>query len=140
MNLNLGFNYLWVYGNIIMTLPFLYSGYCRFIKRNTFESLDTDHICRVLLIFSWIFYILDILVKVSALGTDGICEKAFLIHHIGALITIPPLFLNDYIPWWVSPLGWMHGIFRIWPQHFWLNYIYVGFVFLFQFKIHRKPV
>ena len=139
MNLNVALNHLWIYGNILMTAPFLLSGINRFIYRHSQAPLWTDHITRVLLVFSWVFYCIDILVKYSSLGTDGICEKAFLIHHLGALLTIPPLVINEYIPWWVSPLGWMHGVFRIWPQHFWLNYIYVGFVFVFQAGMHLDP-
>jgi hypothetical protein len=73
MNLNLALNYLWIYGNIAMTFPFLASGIWRFLHRKSCEPLWTDHVVRVLLIFSWLFYVLDILVKTSTLGADGVC-------------------------------------------------------------------
>jgi hypothetical protein len=112
-------NTIWVYGNILMIVPFLTSAVIRLYNKGDHDlkrNLWTDHLCRVLLIFTEIFYIFDILVKYRVDGIDHFCEKTFLIHHVGTLFLLPPLFLNRYIPWWVSPVGFMHGFLLAFPQ------------------------
>ena len=110
-------NNFWIYSNMFMIIPFFLAGLNRFIHRG--KSLDSplwsDHITRFFLIVTWIFYILDILVKYPVDGIDSFCEKGFFIHHLSSLFLLPPLFINRYIPWWVTPIGWMHGILLYMP-------------------------
>lgn len=102
-------NWLWITGNIAMIIPFLTSCFVRFFNQDINKYLWTDHFARFFLFFSWCFYIFDMIVKYQVDGADTICEKAFFIHHGSSLILLPPLILNSYIPWWVCPIGFMHG-------------------------------
>jgi hypothetical protein len=47
--------------------------------------------------------------------TRFFCKKTFLIHHMGSILIIAPLIINRYIPWWVNPIGFMHGFLMAWP-------------------------
>lgn len=137
-----GLNNIWYYGNIIMIAPFLIAGIWRFLNRGSHDlkkHLWTDHITRVLLIFTETYYVFDIIVKYQIDGIDRFCDKAFLIHHIGTLMLLPPLFLNRYIPWWVNPIGFMHGFLIAFPRLELLNYLYAVFVFIFQYGLYQSP-
>ena len=135
-------NNIWVYGNIIMIVPFLISTVSRLFNKGGHDlklHLWTDHICRVMLVFTEIFYVFDIIVKYRVDGIDQFCEKTFFVHHVGTLFLLPPLFINRYIPWWVPPVGFMHGFLLAFPQYELLNYVYVVFVFLFQYGLYQTP-
>lgn len=72
-------------------------------------------------------------------GGDTICQKSFFIHHIASLFVISPLFLNEYIPWWANPIGFLHG-FCIWfPDFEPLNYIYASALMFFHYMMFQKP-
>ena len=134
-------NNFWVYSNIWMILPFLISGLNRFLHRgrNLHHHLWTDYITRILMFVTWVFYLVDTWVKYHADGIGTLCLKAFFIHHISSIFILPPLFINKYVPWWVSPIGWMHGFLLFLPHIFWLNYLYVGLVFVFHYGLYQKP-
>ena len=87
----------------------------RFKQPSMDKILWTDNLARISLIFTCIFYVFDIYVKYQIDGGDTICQKSFFIHHTASLLLIPPLFLNSYIPWWVNPVGFFHGICIFFP-------------------------
>ena len=68
-------NNFWIYSNIFMIVPFFLAGLNRFIHRG--KTLDaplwSDHITRFFLVVTWLFYILDILVKYPEDGIDTFC-------------------------------------------------------------------
>ena len=109
-------NKLWINANILLILPFMISCFCRFFNTDMKKDLWTDHFARFFLAFSWAFYIFDMAVKYPVDGADSVCEKAFFIHHSSSLIILPPLILNRYIPWWVSPIGFLHGLCIKFPE------------------------
>ena len=102
-------NWFWITFNVILIIPFLISCVCRFLNQSLDKHLWTDHFARYLLLISWLYYIYDMVVKYPVDGAETICEKAFYIHHGSSLFILPPLILNKHIPWWVSPIGFMHG-------------------------------
>ncbi len=108
-------NKVWVYGNLVLILPFIISCVFRFKQPDINKKLWTDHFARFFLFFSWAFYIVDMLVKYPVDGGDSICQKSFFIHHVGSLFIMPPLFLNRYIPWWSCPIGFLHGFAIYFP-------------------------
>jgi hypothetical protein len=87
----------------------------RFRNPSVQKILWTDHLARISLVFTVVFYVADIYVKYLVDGGDTICQKSFFIHHTSSLFLIPPLFLNSYIPWWVNPVGFFHGICIFYP-------------------------
>ena len=58
---------------------------------------------------------MDIYIKYRVDGIDSTCEKAFVIHHIGSSLVVPPLVLNRYMAWWLCPVGFMHGFCMAFP-------------------------
>jgi len=110
-------NNIWVYGNIAMIIPFLIAGINRFFHKgkDLKHHLFTDHLARICLIFTISFYIIETIVKYPIDGADTVCKKTFLIHHMGSILIIAPLIINKYIPWWVNPIGFMHGFLMAWP-------------------------
>ncbi len=106
-------NNIWVYGNIVLIAPFVISCVVRFFNTDIKKKLWTDHLSRVMMILTCAFYMYDMPIKYVMDGANTICQKGFFIHHIASLFIIPPLFLNEYIPWWANPIGFLHG-FCIW--------------------------
>ena len=103
-------NRLWIDTNIIMILPFTIACIVRFFNQDIKKDLWTDYMPRFFLAFSWAFYIFDMSVKYPVDGADTVCEKAFFIHHLSSLVIFPPLFMNKHVPWWVCPIGFLHGL------------------------------
>lgn len=108
-------NNIWYYGNLAMMPLFLIAWASRFLQPSIKKTLWTDHLTRLCLIFTVTFYVFDIYVKYLIDGGDTICQKSFLVHHVSSLVLIPPLFLNSYIPWFVNPIGFFHGIAIFFP-------------------------
>ena len=120
MNLNLNevyfvLNNIWYYGNIAMMPLFFIAMVCRFRQPSFKKTLWTDHLSRICMIFTTIFYVFDIYVKYQVDGGDTICQKSFFVHHVSSLFLLPPLFINSYIPWFVGPVGFFHGICIFFP-------------------------
>lgn len=132
-------NKVWVYGNIVLILPFIISCVFRFRQRELTKVLATDHLARVFLIFTWIYYMFDMVIKYKVDGGDSICQKSFFIHHVASLFIMPPLFLNRYIPWWACPIGFMHGFCIYFPEFEPLNYAYASVLFIFHYGIYQRP-
>jgi hypothetical protein len=109
-------NNLWVYSNILLIPPFLLACINRIRNPDINTPLWTDHITRALLIYTWLYYAYDIPVKLAVDGADSLCERAFLIHHLATLFVLPPIVLNKYIPWWVHPIGFLHGLVMALPD------------------------
>lgn len=118
---------------------FLISCFIRFYNQDLKKHLWTDHLSRLFLFVSWAFYIFDMAVKYPVDGAETICEKAFFVHHGASLFIMPPLFLNDHIPWWVGPIGFMHGFNINFPHLEILNYIYALFLMIFHYGIYQEP-
>lgn len=69
-------NNIWVYGNILFIVPFLIATVNRMRNKGDHtltHYLWTDHLCRVILIFTCIFYVFDIVVKYEVDGVDEFC-------------------------------------------------------------------
>lgn len=132
-------NNIWYYGNLTMMPLFFISMIFRWKNPSIHKHLWTDHFARVCLIFTVIFYVFDIYVKYQVDGGDTICQKSFFIHHGWSLLLLPPLIINDYIPWWVNPVGFLHGICIFFPEFEAINYVYAGCLFVFQYGTHQKP-
>ena len=56
-------NKFWITYNVVLIAPFMFSCIVRFFNQDINKQLWTDHIARVLLIISWLFYIYDMAVK-----------------------------------------------------------------------------
>lgn len=132
-------NKFWIAFNVFLIVPFIFSCLMRFFNPDVNKPLWTDHIARFLLTVSWVFYIFDMAAKYPIDGAHTICEKAFFIHHGSSLLILPPLILNKYIPWWVSPIGFMHGFCIYYPQYEFINYIYAVCLFIFHYGIYQEP-
>lgn len=132
-------NNIWVYGNTVLILPFIIACINRYRNVDINKYLWTDHLARIFLFLTCVYYIYDMPVKYILDGGDSICQKSFFIHHVASLFIIPPLFLNSYIPWFASPIGFLHGFCIFFPEAEWLNYIYASALFVFHFMIYQRP-
>ena len=132
-------NQFWITYNVVLILPFMFSCLMRFLNQDINKYLWTDHIARVLLIISWLFYIYDMAVKYPVDGAETICDKAFFIHHGSSLFILPPLIINSYIPWWACPIGFMHGFCIKFPEIEAINYVYAVCLMIFHYGIYQKP-
>ncbi len=56
-------NKVWVYGNIIMIIPFIVSCIFRFKNPDINKKLWTDHLARFFLLFTVLFYPFDMAIK-----------------------------------------------------------------------------
>lgn len=108
-------NNIWVYGNLILIVPFLISCVNRLRNPDINKYLWTDNLARFFLVFTCLYYIYDVPVKYLVDGGNTICQKGFFIHHISSLFIIPPIILNSYIPWWANPVGFLHGFCLLFP-------------------------
>ena len=108
-------NQFWVYFNAAIIVPFLIACINRMIHPTFNKHLWTDHLCRVALIITIAFYPYEMVVKYSVDGGDTICQKGFFIHHMYSIFILLPLIVNDYIPWWVNPIGFLHGFLIFFP-------------------------
>jgi hypothetical protein len=109
-------NNLWVYSNAALIIPFTVCCINRLRNPDINKSLWTDHITRTLLIYTWLYYVYDIPVKFAVDGASTICTRTFFIHHFSTLLVLPPIILNTYIPWWVNPIGFLHGFVMLFPD------------------------
>ena len=109
-------NNIWVYGNLVLIVPFLISCANRIRHPDINQKLWTDHLARVFLIFTVFYYLYDIPVKYIVDGGDTLCQKGFFVHHVASLFIIPPIILNNYIPWWANPIGFLHGFCLLFPE------------------------
>lgn len=132
-------NDFWIKFNVFAILPFLFACGMRLRYPQLSKKLWSDHISRVLIAISWFFYLADIAVKYQVDGADSVCQKGLFIHHFGSLFILPPLVLNSYIPWWVNPIGFMHGFAIRFPELTIINYIYGIFLLLFTYKMYQEP-
>lgn len=118
---------------------FLFPCIVRFFNQDLHKQLWTDHIARFFLFVSWVFYIYDMAVKYPVDGAETICERSFFVHHGASLFIMPPLFMNKYIPWWVCPIGFMHGFTINFPEYEFINYVYAVCLFIFHYGIYQEP-
>ena len=112
---------------------------CRLMRPQFPKHLWTDHLTRACELFGWTFYLFEVYVKYRVDGADSICQKAFFVHHIGSILLVPPLVLNDYMGWWQNPVGFLHGFCLAFPNFEPLNYIYLVAILYFHYRLHQKP-
>lgn len=132
-------NNIWVYGNLVLILPFVIACVNRLRHPDIKVKLWTDDLARVFLIFTCLYYVYDMPVKYFVDGGDTICQKGFFIHHVASLFIIPPIILNSYIPWWANPIGFLHGFCLAFPEFEPLNYIYASALMYFHYGIYQEP-
>ena len=111
-----GINIVWLWSNLILFFPFLYACVKRFRNQALDKSLWTDHLTRIGLAFTLVVYAADCIVKYIVDGDLSIPQKCLLIHHIASFFIIVPIITNKYIPWWVNPIGFLHGIIVFLPD------------------------
>ena len=49
------------------------------------------------------------------------------------------MFINDYMGWWLNPVGFLHGFCLAFPEIDMISYIYVVAIFIFHYKLHQEP-
>lgn len=139
MDLYYAINYFWIWFNLFVILPFFIACVCRYLNVSRSKYLWTDHLSRIGLTITLMFYVIDTAVKSYVDGTDTICQKAVIMHHIASFFIIGPLILNEYIPWWVNPVGFVHGYIVFWDDHVEVQYFYGLVVLFFQYMLYQKP-
>ena len=132
-------NNIWVYGNIVLILPFIVACVNRYRNPQLHKKLWTDHLARFFLVLTVLYYIYDMPIKYMVDGGQTICQKSFFVHHVASLFIIPPLFLNEYIPWFANPIGFLHGFCVFYPEFEPMNYIYASAMMFFHFMIYQRP-
>ena len=103
------------------------------------KKLFTDYFARGFLMFGSVFYVLESIVKWQIDGHQTICMKAMYIHHFAGIFVVAALYLNQYVPWFTCPLGFMHGVCIAFPDNDLAIAIYGLSLIVFQVGIYRKP-
>jgi hypothetical protein len=109
-------NVVWLWANLFLFFPFLFACFKRFRNQSLEKPLWTDHLCRFGLAFTLIVYTADCIVKYIVDGDQSIPQKCLFIHHIASFFIIMPIICNRSIPWWVNPIGFLHGIIVFFPD------------------------
>lgn len=135
-----GINNVWLWSNLFLIPPFIYACYKRFRNQSFSVSLWTDHLSRFGLAFTLLIYIFDSTIKYIADGDQSICQKTLLIHHIASFFIILPIIMNSYIPWWVNPIGFLHGIIVFFPDLPHFQQIYGFAILYFHFRLYRLNI
>ena len=52
---------------------------------------------------------------------------------------LPPIIFNSYVPWWVNPIGFLHGLVMNYPDIEPLNYVYAVALLIFHYGIYVPP-
>lgn len=132
-------NNLWVNINLLGIVPFLVACLNRLRHPSTKVHLFTDHLSRLFLAITCLFYVYDVTVKYMVDGVETVCQKALLIHHVASEFIIIPLVVNRYIPWWANPVAFLHGFLIYFPEAEFLNYLYAVVIGYFQYSLYRQP-
>jgi hypothetical protein len=139
MALYYAINHFWIWFNLFVIAPFLIAFVFRLRNQSLSTQLWTDHLARLGLVATLLFYLVDTIVKGYVDGTETICQKALIIHHTASFFIIIPLVINDYIPWWVNPIGFIHGWIVFFDNHVEVQYAYGVVMFYFQYMLYQKP-
>lgn len=139
MTIYYSINFFWIWFNLFVILPFLIAFIFRLRNPSMKKKLWTDHLSRLSLTITLIFYAIDTTVKTYVDGTDSICEKAVIIHHLASFFIMGPLIINEYIPWWVNPVGFIHGYIVFFDDHEEVQYLYGIYMLFFQYMLYQKP-
>ena len=94
MTLYYSINLFWIWFNLFVIVPFFIAFIYRLKNRSVEKKLWTDHLSRISLTATLIFYAFDTMVKAYVDGTDSICEKAVTIHHVASFFIIGPIIMN----------------------------------------------
>lgn len=132
-------NFFWIWFNLFVILPFFIAFVFRLKNPSTHQKLWTDHLARASLTATLIFYAIDTSVKAYVDGSDSICEKAVIIHHVASFFIIGPLIMNECIPWWVNPVGFIHGYIVFFDDHVEVQSFYGAYMLFFQYMLYQKP-
>lgn len=139
MTVYFAINHFWIWFNLFAVVPFVVAFIFRLRNQSMDKNLSTDHLARFGLIITLVFYLVDSLVKGYVDGTESICQKAMLIHHVASFFIIIPLVINSYIPWWVNPIGFIHGWIVFFDDHVEVQYVYGMMMFYFKYMLYQKP-
>ncbi len=133
-------NIFWIWFNLLVIIPFFISFIYRYRNQKVSQYLWTDHLSRISLFLTLVYYFFDSIVKAFVDGTQTICQKALLIHHIASFFIISPLIYNSYIPWEVDAVGFIHGYIVFFDTHVHIQKFY-GFMMLYlQYRLHQEDL
>ncbi len=94
MKIYYAINIFWVWFNLVVILPFFLAFICRLRNKSMNTKLWTDHLSRLGLTLTLIFYAIDAAIKAYVDGTESICQKAMIIHHVASFFIMGPLIIN----------------------------------------------
>jgi hypothetical protein len=132
-------NNFWIWFNLFVIAPFFVAFVFRFRNQSLSKYLWTDHLARAGLALALAFYLADTFVKGYVDGIESICQKAIMVHHVASFFIIGPLVINSYIPWWVNPIGFIHGWIVFFDDHVEVQYVYGVMMLYFQYMLYQKP-
>ena len=66
-------NWLWPFTNKIMIFPFILANVVRYFNIDINKKLWTDHLSRICLAYTVLFYFVDIYVKYIVDGAENLC-------------------------------------------------------------------
>ncbi len=138
MDVYYSINFFWIWFNLFVIAPFFIAFIFRLRNSSITSQLPTDHLSRIGLILTLIFYTVDTTVKVYVDGYQSICQKAMIIHHVASFFIMTPLIINYHIPWWVNPVGFIHGYIVFFDDHMEIQYLYGIFMLYFQYMLYQK--
>lgn len=139
--------YVWWAYSLITIIPlFLLSVYKlmkpinihKYHDKNPFPQFKQDKIARVFLFWAPIYYFFDS-ITTFLIGDINSCSVSFTFHHIVSLIFLPIVISQNYYPWFLCFVPFLHAVLLAFPDKPLLNYIYLFGCALYQYGLYQDP-
>ncbi|CAI2381139.1 unnamed protein product [Moneuplotes crassus] len=108
--------------------------------KETIKGHALDNFFRIFVYFGIAYYSIDTIYLAVKYGFDMVpCCYTLFLHHIPTVIAAYFMTKLNHYPWFLSFSIFFHCFLIIWPQHKWLNYIYIQGFFCFLYKSNTNP-
>lgn len=110
----------------------------KYNDKNPFPHTIQDKIARIFLFWGPIYYIVDSLL-IILIGDFNGCSISYILHHIVSFIFLPSVIKQNYYPWFLCLVPFLHAVILALPEVLWLNYVYLFGCGLYQFGLYQEP-
>ena len=112
-------------------------------KKPYLEGTKYDLAFKFYIIFGFIYYIVDILLKIYEMKFPShyldICKDSFLIHHIFTVFSFKSIFVVDHYPWFLAFPPAYHTVLVAFPKFPLNNPIYLLSVVTWMYGLLHEP-
>lgn len=138
MNLISTFWWAW---NCLAFIPLMSCSITRFLytEKQQKKSYILDHVVRVCIFPSLIYYFIDSFNILTQWHRMGWCNLAYLLHHIFCLLGFREIITLTIYPWFLIIPFALHCVLLMFPLMTQFNYIYFGLMVNCIYRLFLKP-